>query len=293
MCGRYVLDFDHGIYVAGVEIDEDIKNFNVAPTHNVPILIDHWVGEHAGQPAYDRRLHAARWGLIPSWADEAAIGVRAFNARSETVFAKPMFRKATVAGHCAIPVTGYYEWKTETLASGKQKKTPHFVHSQDGKPIYFAGLYEWWQVPASEAANPKSAFAGQEGNWVLSTSIMTMDAPDELDVADLAIDGFDEKTPLALSQLHDRLPVPLTFNPEDPENDTVSLWLRSGDVAGAPSKTSHARQNSEAALETIKTQAYAVTSDWDLYPVSTVVGNVRNNGPQLIEPEEDLLTGLS
>lgn len=292
MCGRYVLDFDHGVYAAGVEITEDIKNYNVAPTHTVPILIDHWVGEHAGIAAYERNLHAARWGLIPGWAQESSIGVRAFNARSETLFAKPMFRSAAVSGHCAIPVTGYYEWKTETLSSGKQKKTPHFVHSANGKPIIFAGLYEWWQVPSDEASNPKSALAGQEGQqWVLSTSIITMDAPDELDTADLAIEGFDERTPLALSQLHDRLPVPLNYS-DDAEKDTVSLWLRSGNTAGEPTKNPQARENSVQALETIKSVAYSVTSGWDLHPVSSAVGNVRNNSPQLIEPEEDLLTGL-
>lgn len=68
MCGRYViaratadladlLDADPG----GVEFRQ---SWNVAPSTDVPILLERFDGE--GEML--RELHAARWGLLPIWA---------------------------------------------------------------------------------------------------------------------------------------------------------------------------------------------------------------------------------
>lgn len=284
MCGRYVLDLEHGAVVGGVELSADIKSYNVAPTHTVPILVDHWVGESLAEPAYERRLHAARWGLIPTWAQDASFGSRAFNARSETIFQKPTFRTAAISGHCAVPMTGYYEWKTETLASGKLQKTPYFVRSQSGEPLYMAGLYEWWKVSEAEAENPRSAYYRQAGTWVLSCSVVTMSSAEPLDLTKLPA-GLDSTAALEVALLHDRLPVPLSTG-------TLSLWLRSGQAAGAPSQNRGARQEAEEALDFIRDQAYAQTAGWKMTPAHRDVGRVQCNEPYLLKPEEDLLSGL-
>lgn len=288
MCGRYVLEFDHDLYVGDRKVGTDIYNYNVAPTSTVPILVERVVQE----TLFTRELHTARWGLLPGWAKDASFSARAFNARSETIFEKPTFRHAAVNGHCAVPVSGYYEWKTETLSSGKTQKTPYFIYRKDRKPIYFAGLYEWWKVTEAEAVKEKSPYAGKMGEWVLSCSIITMDSPDEWAVAELGESGLDESTTLKLSQLHDRLPVPLTFN--GTEDDGVSTWLRSGKIAGETNLPSSGMVTVSAreSLNELMDQAYAQTTEWTMHPVSNAVGNVRNNGPQLIEPAEDLLSGI-
>ncbi|MEX3609853.1 SOS response-associated peptidase [Rothia sp. LK2588] len=289
MCGRYVLEFDHDLYVGDRKVGTDIYNYNVAPTATVPILVDRLEGD-AGN--FTREMHAARWGLLPTWAKDATFSAKAFNARSETIFEKPTFRAAATSGHCAIPVTGYYEWKTHTTAGGKTTKTPHFIYRADGQPIYFAGLYSWWKITEAEAQREKSAYPDQAGQWLLSCSIITMDAPDELDVADLAAAGHDETTTAQLSQLHDRLPLPLSFT-GSPDDD-ITLWLRSGKPAGTPGEkpTGHDTVNARNALATITEHAYAQTPHWRMHPVSTDVGNVRNNAHHLIEPVEDLFSEL-
>lgn len=301
MCGRYALELgiEHPQYMAGVQVHEPIVNYNVAPTASVPILVD-----RLENGSFVRELHTARWGLLPIWAKDPALSSRAFNARSETLFTKPTFRDAAVAGHCAIPVSGYYEWKTETTASGKQAKMPYFVYRSDRKPIYCAGLYSWWRIPA-DFASPGQIFEGQANRWLLSCTIITMDSPGngEFDggiTADLGgTPVYASPMEEELGKLHSRLPVPLAVADDRAigQNDSLTRWLRAGRPAGAdnpsdPALKAQCRQDAEAALHAFRRDAFAHTADWVMHPVSQDVGNVRNNARHLIEPVEDLLTGL-
>ena len=159
MCGRYALKTDpriiasqfgvdhavlSGTYLGmfgGMEIPAEqlsaqalIPSYNIAPTHNVPAIL-----QHEGH----RVLATFQWGLIPSWAKDPAIGSRMINARVETVFEKPAFKSAALKRHCIIPADGWYEWKT--LPNGK--KEPHYFSRLDGKLLGLAGLYESWIGP--------------------------------------------------------------------------------------------------------------------------------------------------
>ena len=128
MCGRYVMARAVGDLLAEFDagLEEEIvipPSWNVAPTADVPILLERLVD---GSPV--RQLHVARWGLVPSWAKDPAIGSKMINARSESVLEKPAFRKATRSRRCAVPADGYYEWKGE----GRSKQ-PYYVHPKDGR----------------------------------------------------------------------------------------------------------------------------------------------------------------
>lgn len=275
MCGRYVMARATSDLVAqgGAETNEDLvlrQSWNVAPTAEVPILVAHaddvGTGGSGGGDGGDgagvtRRIHVARWGLVPPWAKELSVGSRAFNARSETVASKPTFRAAVRSRRCAVPVEGYYEWKAPEPGSlgpdGKAaRKQPFYVHPADGGDgegpvIWFAGLYEWWQDPQAKAAG--------EDSWVLSTTILTIAAPDA-----------DDEDPVlaALGDLHDRLPVPM-------DAATMDRWLTPGKLGSA--------EDADALVGEVLAGAYDVASGWRLRPVGTAVGNVRNNGPELIE----------
>jgi putative SOS response-associated peptidase YedK len=89
-----------------------------------------------------RELAFLRWGLIPSWSKDPAIGNRLINARAETAQEKPSFRSAFRRHRCLIPTNGFYEW--QRLERGKQ---PYFVRMRDGQLFAFAGLWDRWESP--------------------------------------------------------------------------------------------------------------------------------------------------
>jgi putative SOS response-associated peptidase YedK len=87
-----------------------------------------------------RECVALRWGLVPSWADDPAVGNRLINARAETVASKPSFRAAFRQRRCLVPADGFYEWQKQA-----GKKQPFYIHLRGGGPFAFAGLWERWQ----------------------------------------------------------------------------------------------------------------------------------------------------
>jgi len=81
-----------------------------------------------------------RWGLIPSWASDPAIGNRMINARAETAPDKPAFRAAFRRRRCLVAADGFYEWQR----SGRGKQ-PYFFRTRDDRLFAFAGLWESWE----------------------------------------------------------------------------------------------------------------------------------------------------
>ena len=136
MCGRFTLTADlerlEERFVFRAASLSYVPRYNIAPTQPVLALLEN--GE--------RRAGFLRWGLIPSWAKDPAIGNRMINARAETLAEKPSFRRALHKRRCLIMADGFYEWKKE----GK-KKTPMFVSLHDREPFGFAGLWETWPAP--------------------------------------------------------------------------------------------------------------------------------------------------
>lgn len=99
----------------------------------------------AGHPP--RLIASFRWGLVPWWAKDPAIGNKQFNARAETLAKRPAFRSALAERRCLVLADGFYEWKKETVA-GKQRRIPYFFTRSDGEPLAFAGLWETWRDPS-------------------------------------------------------------------------------------------------------------------------------------------------
>lgn len=142
MCSRYFLDADGHViaYTFNVPVHDRIrKRFNIAPTQEAPVV------RMAESGA--REVALLRWGLVPSWAKDLALGNRMINARSETAAGKPSFRHAMKSRRCLVPASGFYEW---TGVAGH--KIPHAITVADQPVFAFAGLWERWHDRAQPDA---------------------------------------------------------------------------------------------------------------------------------------------
>jgi len=137
VCGRFSLGVstDRLVEAFGIaEGDLDWQpRYNIAPTQDVAAVV-------AGETG--PRIGTLRWGLIPYWADDPAIGNRLINARAETVDEKPSFRDPFRDRRCLVLADGFYEWRKENGA-----KTPMRVRLPDEEPFAFAGLWDRWLDP--------------------------------------------------------------------------------------------------------------------------------------------------
>ncbi|MFH5821275.1 SOS response-associated peptidase [Georgenia sp. AZ-5] len=238
MCGRYAnarrdADLIRAFDVEDVVGEELPPSWNIAPTRDVRVVLERAPKqEPEAQPV--RQLRTARWGLVPSWAEDLSIGSRLINARSETITEKSSFKTAAAKRRCIVPADGYFEW--QKLPDGK--KQPFFLHGPDGEPLAFAGLYELWPDPSLPPDHPD--------RWRWTSTIMTTRAAD------------------TLGHIHDRTPVIVPA-------DLIGDWLD-------PEVTDlrDVRQMVDAMPSPVLTPR----------PVGKAVGNVNNDGPELIEPVE-------
>lgn len=135
MCGRFTQTANKEEIEKEFKIDS-FNNVNFNPRYNIAPSQDILAVRVLGAA---RELSELRWGLIPSWAKDPAIGNRMINARAETLTEKPSFQNAFPYRRCIIPATGFYEWKKG--AGGKQ---PFYFYLKDKEIFGFAGLYEKW-----------------------------------------------------------------------------------------------------------------------------------------------------
>jgi len=137
MCGRYSLHTNPDVialyFKLGV-MPEFTPRYNIPPSSKVLIVRE---DKEKGRVA-----DLYRWGLIPSWAKDPAIGNKLANARSETVAEKPSFRSAFKRWRCLIPASGFYEWKAL-----EGKKQPYYIYPKGEDLFAFAGLTERWNGP--------------------------------------------------------------------------------------------------------------------------------------------------
>ena len=138
MCGRYTLttNIQTVAKVFGVEPTlETQPRYNVAPTQEVVTIVSN------GQ----KHLAWMRWGLIPRWAKDAAIGSKMINLRADTLEEKPSFRRLLDTKRCLMIADGFFEWKQENGV-----KYPMYYTLKDNEPFAFAGVWDTWTNPQGE-----------------------------------------------------------------------------------------------------------------------------------------------
>ena len=137
MCGRYSLHANPEVIALAFKLGlmPEIKaRYNIAPSTQILIVRD---DKEKGRVA-----DLYRWGLIPGWAKDPAIGNKLANARAETVAEKPSFRNAFRRWRCLIPASGFYEWK-----GVKGRKQPYYIYPKGRELFGIAGITELWQGP--------------------------------------------------------------------------------------------------------------------------------------------------
>jgi len=200
VCGRFTLTttdrpalgLRFGVEV-GPGLDSTLGRFNAAPGQEVLA-----VRQREGGP---REALAARWGLVPAWAEDLNSGYRMINARSETVRESRAYGSlvARAESRCLIPADGFFEWME--AASGGGPKRPVRFTVDAGSPFSMAGLIarrEW------------------EGRELVSCTILTTDA--------------DE----AVAPVHDRMPVILCGADEEEAWISRELSAREMDELTTP-----------------------------------------------------------
>jgi putative SOS response-associated peptidase YedK len=118
MCGRYVVKTrvsELATMFDLMDVPPLTPRYNVAPTQMVPVV-------RLNHETKKRELVMLKWGLIPEWAKDAAIGNEMIMARADTVADKPAFRDAFRRRRCLMVADGFYEWQK---ANGK--KQPYFI----------------------------------------------------------------------------------------------------------------------------------------------------------------------
>ena len=134
MCGRFAFFSPREAVIAAFGADIDFRfqpRYNIAPSQEVTLLR---LDDNA-----QLRADNYRWGLVPFWAKDPAIGNRMINARAETVAEKPSYRQSFSRRRCVVLASGFYEWHAEV--SGK---TPFFISRADAQPFGMAGLWDEW-----------------------------------------------------------------------------------------------------------------------------------------------------
>ena len=135
MCGRYYVDDDTAKEIEKIirQVDEKLKKEagssiklqaeDVHPTETAPVLA-----------ASNQRLCCKwqRWGF-PSFQGKQVI----FNARSESVLEKKMFRDSVQRRRIVVPATAFYEWNAN--------KEKNIFYRQDKSILFMAGFYNNYQ----------------------------------------------------------------------------------------------------------------------------------------------------
>jgi putative SOS response-associated peptidase YedK len=142
MCGRYSFDDTREIYEVRALLEEladkvgepsaaSVKRGEVFPNDTAAVLSQ-------AQSGYNPV--AIPWGY-PLYGSKRII----INARSETIFEKPMFKKSVLSKRCLVPCTGFYEW--QKIDNRKQK---YKIDIKDEQFFYLAGLFDTFRIQGKE-----------------------------------------------------------------------------------------------------------------------------------------------
>ncbi len=218
MCGRFSLGASATTLVAQFALFEApswTPRYNIAPTQEVLVVV-------RDPTNAQRQARLYRWGLIPSWAKDPAIGNQLINAKAETAATKPAFRSAFRKRRCLILADGFFEWKKEN-----RHKQPYYIRLEDGRPFAFAGLWEHWEGPEGKAIDSCTILTATPNDLLrpLHHRMAVIMGPEDYDLwLDPAIQEAERLQPLLRSYPAEAMTAyPVSTRVNNPANDSPDL----------------------------------------------------------------------
>ncbi len=124
----------------------------------------------------------ARFGLIPAWAKDEKIARHTYNARSETAAEKPSYRTPWKLRQWGLVlVDNFYE---PSYATGKAVRWK--IELASGEPFGIACLWDRWAHP-------------ETGEWVVSFSMLTVNADTHPVMCQFHKPGEEKRTPVIIA----------------------------------------------------------------------------------------------
>jgi putative SOS response-associated peptidase YedK len=105
--------------------------YNLCPTQDSPVV--RLVSDQ-------RQIDIMRWQLVPSTEPAFTTKLSTINARSESVFESRLFRDIVIRRRCIVPLSGFFEWKTEGSV-----KRPFKIHLREDPIMSVAGIWDMWR----------------------------------------------------------------------------------------------------------------------------------------------------
>ncbi len=159
MCGRYSLIAEQSALARRFDFaggDWTLPpRYNLAPAQQALTVLRNQARETPDGP--DNRAVPMRWGLIPSWAKDMAVGSRMINVRAETIAEKAGFRQSLERRRCLVAADGFYEWEKVG-----RERLPFYISLTSGEPFAMAGIWDSWRT--------------NQGKAILSCAIITTQA---------------------------------------------------------------------------------------------------------------------
>jgi putative SOS response-associated peptidase YedK len=156
VCNRYTLvdpdsAFGEIARILGIPLDKPqwvTKRYNIGLMQVAPTVVNRGAGPE---------VMPMQFGYFPR-AGASMIN----NARSETTYEKPSFKKAVISHRCIVPTTGFIDWETDS----RGKKWPHVFTLASGRPYGLAAI--WNQGNAEHQIPPNFCIVTREPNEIVS-----------------------------------------------------------------------------------------------------------------------------
>lgn len=153
MCGRYALA-ETNQDLSRYRLSADMPVYNIAPHKYI-----------AADRAGSAMPEACKWGLMPDWEKNKKDPSFLYNVKSESIADRPAFAKLLSGKRCAVPASGYYDWRRLPYNAGKQ---PFYISLADMPLFYFAAIWDYYYPNAYE-------------DPVLTTAVITVTANEKLE----------------------------------------------------------------------------------------------------------------